>query len=58
MISFGRFSGRVISTLTNINILTATCDFQQCGILASVDLDEPAQFSFNLETSNDVQSVA
>ena len=33
-----------------------TCDFQQCGILTSVDSDCAASF-FSLETTNDVQSV-
>ena len=36
----------------------ATCDFQQCGILTSVDLDEPVQPPLKLRTPNDVQSVA
>ena len=35
-----------------------TCDFQQCGILTSVDSDEPAQCLLSLETPKDVQSVA
>ena len=26
----------------------ATCDFQQCGILISVDLDEPGQRPFKM----------
>ena len=30
---------------------TATCDFQQCGILASVDSDEPVQPPFMLRNS-------
>ena len=34
-----------------------TRDFQQCGILTSVDLDEPVQPPVKLETPNDVQSV-
>ena len=34
------------------------CDFQQCGILISVDSDERVQPPFTLETLNDVQSVA
>ena len=29
----------------------ATCDFQQCGILKSVDLDEPVQPPFKLKIS-------
>ena len=33
-------------------------DFQQCGILTSVDTDEPVQSVFKLRNSNDVQSVA
>ena len=38
----------------------ATFDFQQCGILKSVDSDEPLQplFFLSLETPNDVQSEA
>ena len=35
---------------------TVSCDFQQCGILTSVDSDVPAQPPFR--TPNDVQSVA
>ena len=35
-----------------------TCDFQQCGILTSVDSDEPVKPPFKLKTPNDVQSVA
>ena len=31
------------------------CDFQQCGVLTSVDLDEPVQPPFKLGNSNDVQ---
>ena len=34
------------------NICAAICDFQQCGILASVSSDEPVQ------PPNDVQSLA
>ena len=34
-----------------------TSDFQQCGILISVDSDEPVQPPFKLKTPNDVQSV-
>ena len=35
------------------------CDFQQCGILTSVDSDEHVQPPvISLETPNDVQSVA
>ena len=39
-------------------VLDLLITFQQCGILTSVDLDEPVQPPMNLETSNDVQSVA
>ena len=36
-----------------------TCDFQQCGILTSVDSEEPVQLPIKLRISkNDVQSVA
>ena len=35
-----------------------TCNFQQCGILTSVDSNEPVWPAFSLETPNDVQSVA
>ena len=35
-----------------------TFDFQQFGILTSVDSDEPVQTPLSLETPNDVQSVA
>ena len=32
--------------------LYATCDFQKCGILTSVDSDEPVQSPFKLRNSN------
>ena len=32
----------------------ATLDFQQCGILTSVDSDKPVQLPFKLRNSNDV----
>ena len=35
-----------------------TCDFQQCGILRSVDSDKPEQHPLSLQTPNDVQSEA
>ena len=35
-----------------------TCDFQQCGILTSVDSDEPVQPPLSLEAPNGVQSIA
>ena len=38
--------------------LAATCDFQQCGILTSVDSEEPVQPPAKLRNSNDVRSVA
>ena len=34
-----------------INISAMTCDFQQCGILMSVDWDEPVQPPFKLKNS-------
>ena len=37
--------------LLAIYIWAVTCDFQQCGILTSVDLDEPVQPPFNLKNS-------
>ena len=39
--------------MTGVNyfILAATCDFQQCGILTSVDLEEPVQPPFKLRNS-------
>ena len=33
------------------NIRAATCDFQQCGILTSIDSDEPVQLSVKLRNS-------
>ena len=33
------------------NIIAVTCDFQQCGILTSVDSDEPVQPPFKLRNS-------
>ena len=50
--------------LPTLHILLATSnwaltfDFQQHGILTSVDSDEPIQPPFKLKTPNDVQSVA
>ena len=36
-----------------------TCDFKQCGILTSLDSDEPVHPPFlSLQTPNGVQSVA
>ena len=34
-----------------IKLRAATCDFQQCGILASVNSDEPVQPPFKLRNS-------
>ena len=33
------------------NNFAATCDFQQCGILTSVDSEEPVQLPFKLRNS-------
>ena len=41
-----------------INGWVMTIDTQQCGILTSVDSDEPVQLLLSLENSNHVQSVA
>ena len=38
--------------------MSMTCDFQQCGILTSVDSDEPVRLNLSLETQNTVLSVA
>ena len=35
-----------------------TCDFQQCGILTSVDSDKPVKPPLSLETPNDARSAA
>ena len=32
-------------------VITVTCDYQQCGILTSVDSDEPLQPPFKLRNS-------
>ena len=40
------------------DIWAATYDFQQCGILTSVDSDEPVNLLLSIETPNDVWSVA
>ena len=39
-------------------MLAATCVFQQCAILTSIDSDEPVKPPLSLETPNNVQSVA
>ena len=38
--------------------MSHACDFQQCGILTSVDSDQPVQPPFRHGNSNDVQSEA
>ena len=35
----------------SISIRAVTCDFQQCGILTSVDSDEPVQPPFKVRNS-------
>ena len=35
----------------HVSILAVTCDFHQCGILTSVDSDEPVQPPFKLGNS-------
>ena len=42
----------------DINNWAMTCDFQQCGILTSVDSDKHVQPRLSLDTPNDIQSVA
>ena len=42
----------------NSSIGAATCDFQQFGILTSVNSDEPVLPPFKFRTPNAVQSVA
>ena len=37
----------VIYPFSASDIIAATCDFQQCGILTSVDSDEPVHISSN-----------
>ena len=40
-------------------IWALACDFQTCGILTSVDIDQPMQPPFlSLETPNGVRSLA
>ena len=39
------------SIWSTFNIWAVTCDFQQCGILTSVDSEEPLQPSFKLRNS-------
>ena len=42
---------RMDSRLITLSHRAAKCDFQQCGILTSVELDEPLQPSFKLRNS-------
>ena len=46
------------ATLLYMSIWAVTCDFQQCGIMISVDTVEAVQPLLSLETPNDVRSVA
>ena len=45
-----RFPTRPVGIRTNA-IWAVTCDFQQCGILTSVDSDKPVQPTFKLRNS-------
>ena len=49
--------GKCLST-TPQRLLAATCDFQQCGILTSVDSDYLCSLLLSLKTPNVVRSVA
>ena len=42
----------------SVKTVKLTCDFQQCGILTSVDSGEHMHPLLSLETPNGVQSVA
>ena len=48
----------IVNTFIYSHIWAMTCDFQQGGILTSVDSDEPVQPPLSLETSNYVWPVA
>ena len=51
----------VVPPMVRVHWSAFECDFQQCGILTSVDSDEPLQPPpppLSLETPNDFQSVA
>ena len=50
--------GRSRRTSKGEEIWATTCDFQQCGILTSVDSDEPACYPIKLRNSKWCQSVA
>ena len=56
--SVGELSIILHAEYDNKDSWAVTCDFQQCGILTSVDSNEPVQPPLNLETRNDVRSVA
>ena len=47
-----------VTGVRSVSIIELWRDFQQCGILTSVDSDEPVQPPFKLEAPNSVQSVA
>ena len=44
-------SNKVMFSRVEAHISAAMCDFQQCGILTSVDSDEPVQPPFKLRNS-------
>ena len=48
---------KLVMLKSRVNISAATLNFQQCGILTSVDSDEHVQPAFSLEAQNDVRSV-
>ena len=58
----GGFAGRTYHIVGNLmhwlKSYEPRLDFQQCGILTSVDSNEPVQPRLSLETPNCVQSVA
>ena len=47
-----------VITIQILDSTTFTCNFQQCGILTSVDSDEHVQPLLSLETPNGVQLEA
>ena len=50
--------GLALFVYTDNNNFATACDFQLCGILTSVDSDEPVKPLLSLETPSGVQSVA
>ena len=46
-----RIVKRLAKALIRLRVCRDTCDFQQCGILISVDSDEPVQPPFELRNS-------